>query len=193
MLTTYTIGDLLEGCPGFKEWLWDLFSPGEPMPSTPSYALSLIWPSLSGSLQDKLAQLNAMTVTGPGVDVSIQQVAGFLLLNGIYPTIDTFAGTTNNGTQPHDGALLAAKTFLAWIGLQNAPLVHMSQPAVVSAVTQMGNAMVAQEEAAPGSTGFTQAVLDGLLALGQTTQPWWQANGFSGPVTSGDAAAAGLT
>ena len=162
------------------------------MSSTPSYSLSLIWPTLSGQAADKLAALNAMTVAGPGVDVSIQQVAGFMLLNGIYPTVTAFAASANNGTQPHDGALLAAKTFVAWMALQNAPPVHMSQPDVVAAVTQMGNAMVAQEVAAPGSTGFTQAILNGLLALGQTTMPWWQANGFSGPLTSADVAAAGL-
>jgi hypothetical protein len=163
------------------------------MPSTPSYALSQIWPSLSGATTtDKLATLNAMTVAGPAVDVSIQQVMGFLLINGIYPTIAAFAGTTANSTQPHDGALQAAKTFMAWIELQNAPPVHMSQSSVVDAVTQMGNAMVAQETASPGSTGFTQAILNELLALGQTTQPWWQANGFSGPVTSADAASAGV-
>jgi hypothetical protein len=133
-----------------------------------------------------------MTVAGPSIDISIQQVMGFLLLSGIYPTVAAFAGTANNNTQPHDGALQAAKTFMAWIELQNAPAVHMSQPSVVAAVTQMGNAMVAQETASPGSTGFTQAILDGLLALGQTTKPWWQANGFSGPVTGADAAAAGV-
>jgi hypothetical protein len=163
------------------------------MSSTPSYALSQIWPSLNGTATaDKLAALNAMTVAGPAVDVNIQQVMGFLLLSGIYPTIAAFASTANNNTQPHDGALQAAKTFMAWIELQNAPAVHMSQSSVVDAVTQMGNAMVAQETASPGSTGFTQAILNGLLALGQTTQPWWQANGFSGPVTSADAASAGV-
>jgi len=134
-----------------------------------------------------------MTVAGPNVDVSIQQVAGYLLLQGIYPTITAFAATSPNQTEPHDGALLAAKTFVAWIALPNPPPVHMSQSDVFAAVNQMGNAMMAQETASPGSTGFTQDVLNGLLALGQTVVPWWQANGFSGPVMAGDAIAAGLS
>ena len=164
------------------------------MASTPGYALSQEWPILSGStVADKLAALNAMVVAGPNVDVSIQQVSGFLLLQGVYPTITAFAQGSTNGTQPHDGALSAAKSFVAWITMPDAPYVHFSQPAVAAAVTQLGNAMVAQETASPGSTGFTQAVLDGLLALGQTTMPWWQANGFSGPVTTQDVTNAGLT
>src|SRR6185437_12185827 len=163
------------------------------MASTPSYALALLWPSLSGSTSDKIAQVNAMTVAGPNADVSISQVAGFLLLRGIYPTIAAFAQGSTNGNATHDGALTAAKTFMAWIGLPGAPPVHMGQSDVYAAVTAMGNAMVAQETASPGSTGFTQAILDGLLALAQTTQPWWQANGFTGPVTALDAANAGLS
>lgn len=163
------------------------------MASTPSFALAQVWAGLSGSSDSKLAQVNAMTVAGPNVDVSIQQVAGYLLLQGIYPTIATFAETSPNSTQPHDGALTAAKTFTAWIALPNPPPVHMSQPDVFTAVNQLGNAMMAQETASPGSTGFTQAILTGLLALGETTMPWWQANGFHGPVTGADVAAAGLT
>ena len=164
------------------------------MTSTPGYALSQEWSSLSGStVADKLASLNAMTVAGPNVDVSIQQVAGYLLLQGVYPTIATFAEGSPNNTQPHDGALSAAKSFMAWVTMPNPPDVHFSQSAVAAAVTQLGNAMVAQETASPGSTGFTQAVLDGLLALGQTTLPWWQANGFGGPVTSTDVANERLT
>lgn len=166
------------------------------MASTPGYALSQIWPSLVGqgaSVDAKLAALNVLTVAGPNVDVSIQQVSGFLLLQGVFPTITAFAQGSPNGTQPHDGALSAAKSFVAWITMPDPPYVHFSQPAVAAAVTQLGNAMVAQETASPGSTGFTQAVLNGLLALGQTTIPWWQANGFSGPVTSADVANAGLS
>jgi len=164
------------------------------MASTPAYALSQLWPSLTGSTTSaKIAQVNAMTVAGPNVDVSISQVAGFLLLQGIYPTIASFAQGSTNGNAAHDGALMAAKTFMAWVALPSVPSVHMGLSDVYTAVTAMGNAMVAQETASPGSTGFTQAILNGLLALAQTTQPWWQANGFSGPVTALDAANAELS
>ena len=162
------------------------------MASTPSFALSNIWAGLSGSDASKLAQINAMMVAGPNVDISISVVAGYLLLRGIYPTIVAFAGGSPSGNQVHDAALVAAKTFVAWITLQGAPDVHMSQPDVFAAFNQLSAVMVAQETASPGSTGFTQADADGLLALAQTQIPWWQANGFDGPVTASDVANAGL-
>ena len=160
------------------------------MASTPSYALAQIWPSLAAP---KLDTLNAMMVAGPNVDISISVVAGYLLLRGIYPTVVAFSAGSPLGEQPHDGALIAAKTFVAWITLQGAPDVHMSQPDVFAAFNQLSTVMVAQETAVPGSTGFTQAAADGLLALAQTQIPWWQANGFDGPVTASDVASAGLS
>lgn len=134
-----------------------------------------------------------MTVAGPNVDVSIQQVAGYLLLQGIYPTVIQFASTSANGNQIHDGALTALKTFVAWINIPDPPPVHFSDATVVAQITAMASAVAAQEAASPGSTGFTQAVYNGLLALGQTTQPWWQANGFYAPVTAADASNNGLS
>jgi hypothetical protein len=162
--------------------------------SSPGYALAQLWPSLTaGTTSAKIAQVNAMTVAGPNVDVAIPQVEGYLLLQGIYPTVTTFAAGSPNGNQVHDAALTALKTFVAWIALPNAPPVHFSDPTVSAQVTAMAGAVAAQEAATPGSTGFTQAVHDGLLALGQTKQPWWQANGFFGPVTLVDAANNGLS
>src|SRR5262249_5910703 len=98
-----------------------------------------------------------------------------------------------NSNAAHDAALTAAQSFIAWLSLANAPPINFANPDVLQGVTNMGNAVVAQETATPGSTGFTQAVFEGLLGLAQTTQPWWQANGFSGPVMLSDVAAAGLS
>lgn len=163
------------------------------MASSPGYALSQLWPSLTGTTSQKIAQANAMTVAGPNVDVAIPQVAGYLLLQGIYPTVVAFASGSTNGNQIHDGALTALKTFVAWLSIPNAPPVHFSDPTVFAQITAFAGAVAAQETASPGSTGFTQAVHDGLLALGQTKQPWWQANGFYAPVTLTDAANNGLS
>jgi hypothetical protein len=167
------------------------------MASSPGYALAQLWPSLTaGTTAAKVAQVNAMTVAGPNVDVGIPQVAGYLLLQGIYPTVQTFATSnySTNGSDPvHDRALTALKTFVAWISIPNAPPVHFSDPTVYALITAFAGAVAAQETATPGSTGFTQAVHDGLLALGQTTQPWWQANGFFAPVTLADAINNGLS
>jgi len=164
------------------------------MPSSPGYALAQLWPSLNGATTaDKIAQVNAMTVAGPNVDVSISQVAGYLLLQGIYPTVVAFAASSPNNDAVHDGALTALKTFTAWLTIPNAPPVHMSDPTVFAQVSAMAGAVAAQEAATPGSTGFTSGVYNGLLALGQTKQPWWQANGFYAPVTLADAANNGLS
>jgi hypothetical protein len=157
-----------------------------------NFALGQIWQTLSGSPAEIIAQINAMTVAGPNVDVAIPQVAGYLLLQGIYPTVVAFAAGSPTNEPVHDGALTALKTFVAWLSIPNAPPVHFSDPAVVAQVTAMAQAVAAQEAASPGSTGFTQAVYNGLLALGTTTLPWWQANGFSGPVTLADAHRSGL-
>lgn len=123
------------------------------MPSSPGYALSQLWPSLSGTTADKVAQVNAMTVSGPNVDVSIQQLVGYLLLQGIYPTVVQFSSGSTNGNPLHDGALLALKTFVAWLNIPNAPPVHFSDPTVFSQVSAMAQAVTAQETASPGSTG----------------------------------------
>lgn len=158
------------------------------------FALSQLWTTLAaGSTADKVAQVNATMVAGPNIDVAIPQVAGYLLLQGIYPTVVAFAAGSPNSDPVHDGALTALKTFVAWLALPDAPPVHFSDPVVMAEVTAMAQAVAAQEAASPGSTGFTQPVYQGLLALGQTTLPWWQANGFDGPVTLADVANGGLT
>jgi hypothetical protein len=99
------------------------------MASSPGYALAQLWPSLNaGTTAAKIAQVNAMTVAGPNVDVGIPQVAGYLFLQGIYPTMTAFAAGSSTGNATHDAALTALKTFVAWISLPNAPPVHFSDP-----------------------------------------------------------------
>lgn len=157
-----------------------------------AFALSQIWPTV-GTTEDKLAFVNALIVAGPNIDVAIPQVAGYLLLAGIYPIVESFATGSPTGDPIHDGALIALKTFVAWLTIPNAPPVHFSDPVVFAQITAFTGVVAAQEASSPGSTGFTQEVHDGLLALGQTALPWWQANGFRGPVTLTDAANFGLT
>jgi hypothetical protein len=162
------------------------------MASTPSYALSQVWAGFSGTTASKLTQVNALTVAGPNVDVDTTDVAAYLLLQGVYPRFQLFAAGSPTGDATHDAALVAAQSFIAWLGLPNSPPINTAKPEVFAAMSNMGNAVVAYETATPGATGFTQAVLTGLLALAQTTMPWWQANGFSKPVTAADVANAGL-
>lgn len=150
-------------------------------------SLKTLWPTLSGTTDQKLAQVNIMTVTGPNVDVSVEQVVGFLLLQGVYPALIAFASGSTGSAQ----SLAAAKTLVAWITVPNAPILQMSNPTVFTEVQGMAEAVVAQETTSPGSTGFTQAVMNGLMALAASTTLWWQANGYTSPFSESDLEAAG--
>ena len=158
-----------------------------------SYYGSLIgkWGTLSGTTAQKLAAINALTVPGPSVDVSVSSVVGYLLLSGGYLPLAAFAQTAATGNTTHDTALAAAKTVMALMTIPNAPSFGMSNPGTFAAVKGMADAILAQETASPGSTGFTQAIHDGLLALCSTSTPWWQSAGYTGPFSQADLAAAG--
>ena len=134
-------------------------------------ALRSIWPTLSGTVADKVATINAMTV--------------------VYPALASFAASAGNGNATHDAALGAAKVLMAWVTAPNAPRIKMSDPTVYATVSGMAAALVAQETAAPGSTGFTAPFSASLIGLSASTTPWWQANGLTGPVTEPDLANAG--
>jgi hypothetical protein len=154
-------------------------------------ALVTKWATLTGTTADKLAAVNAATVAGPNVDVTVPQIVGYLLLHGAYLPVAAFAQGATTGDATHDAALAAAKTLMAAITVPNAPTLGMSDPSTYAIIKGMADAVLAQETASPGSTGFTQAVHDGLLALAATTTPWWQANGYGGPFNTNDLAAAG--
>lgn len=156
-------------------------------------ALKAEWATLTGTIAEKLAAVNAATVAGPNVDVTVPQIVGYLLLNGAYLPVSAFAQGATTGNATHDAALAAAKTLMAAITVPNAPTLRMSDPSTYAIIKGMADAVLAQETASPGSTGFTQAVHNGLLALAATTVPWWQANGYASPLNGHDLVAAGLT
>ena len=160
-------------------------------------ALVAKWATLSGSTADKLAAVNAATVAGPAQDVTVEAVAGQLLLNGVYPTLATFAASTPSGNATHDAALQAARVLMAWVTVPNAPSIKMSDPTVYATVAGMAAAIVAQETASPGSTGFTATFSAKLLGLAATVLPWATApvalggGGLGGAVSQNDLDAAG--
>ena len=155
-------------------------------------ALKVKWATLSGTTAEKLAAINALTVAGPNVDVAVSTVVGKLMLTGAYLPLAQFAQGANNADQTHDAALAAAKTLMALVAVPNAPAFAMSDAASFTAIKQMMDAILAQESAAAGSTGFTSAVHDALLSLCATTAPWWQAKGYTSPIGQGDLDAAEL-
>jgi hypothetical protein len=155
-------------------------------------ALIAEWSTLAaGTTAQKLAAINAETVAGPNIAVAVSQVVGSLLLSGGYATLSSFAAGALNSNATHDAALMAAKTLMALMTVPNSPAIDMSNPTTLAIVKGMADAILAQETAAPGGTGFTQAVHDGLLALCATSIPWWKVSGYSSPISAGDLSAAG--
>jgi hypothetical protein len=155
-------------------------------------ALVAKWATLTGTTQQKLDVLNGTMVAGPTVDVTVPQVVGYLLLNQSYLPLQSFALTTApGGNATYAAALVAAKTLIEWLTVANAPTMQMSNAAVAQTVAGMAGLLLAQETAAPGSTGFTSAVFNGLLALAATQIPWWFSSGYTSPISAGDLAAAG--
>lgn len=156
-------------------------------------ALRAKWLELGGGAPaDKLPVINALTVDGPKVDVSVPAVVGKLMLTGAYLPLAAFSMASATNDTTHDVALAAAKMLMAIITTPNAPSFQMSDATVYVSVKGMMDAILAQETAAAGSTGFTQGVHDALMALSATTVPWWQANGYSSPIGTGDLSAVGL-
>jgi hypothetical protein len=154
-------------------------------------ALIAKWATLTGTTAEKLATINALTVAGPRSDTQVSSVLGSLMLGGAYLTLYSFAQGTFNGDAMHDQALGAAKLLMAITSNPNAPAFNMSNPDRYAQIAGMLGAIMAQEAAAPGTTGVTQTVHDGLLALCETTLPWWQANGYTSPFSENDLIAAG--
>jgi hypothetical protein len=154
-------------------------------------ALTAKWATLPGTTAQKLAAVNAAMAAGPNVDVGVSAVVGKLVLTGAYLPVAAFAQSVPTNTTTHDNALGAAKMLMAMVMSPNAPAFQMSDPTTFATVKGMMDAILAQESAAAGSTGFTQAVHDALLALCATTVPWWQSAGYSSPISQNDLVAAG--
>lgn len=143
-------------------------------------------PVYNGLSDGEVAEkLNAIMVPGPAQDVSAADVSAYLLLGGEFFTVEAFAAGALTGDATHDSALMAAKSLVAILSLPQPPTFQMSNPAVAAKVGAMVGALLAQEKAAAGSTGMTQALHDGLLALAQPLVPWPQTIGF-GVLDHGD-------
>jgi hypothetical protein len=140
----------------------------------------------------KLDAINGWTVAGT-VDVPVEAVVGNLMLSGAYLTLAAFSQGAPTGNATHDTALGAAKTLMALLTLPNVPPFGTSNSTTYAIVKGMADAILAQETATPGSTGFTQAIHDGLLALAATTIPWSQANDYGPSIGLGYLNNAGLS
>ena len=160
-------------------------------------ALIVRWATLTGTTDQKLAAVNALTVAGPNVDVQIQNVVGTLMLSGAYLRLAAFAQTAPTGVTVHDTALGASMLLMSLLTSPNAPPFNMSNATNYAAISGMLGALLTQETVTAGSTGITQGVHDALLALSATTISWWQApvasngGGLTSPITAPDLILAG--
>ena len=140
----------------------------------------------------KLAAINALAVPGPTVDVAASAVLGYLMLNVKLGALQAYAASPPNGSSPSVVALvvelLSAFSYPAFGTFQ------ASNPTVYSTLNTMLTAMTTDAH-----TGLTSTDVTAIMALAQTTIPWWQATiaqgggGLSSPVGVGDLSAASLT
>jgi len=134
-------------------------------------ALKAIWPSLKGTFEERLATLNAMTVDGPRQPVDVVTATNYMRQNGTWYAIKMAASSNQ--------AAFAAVDLVQDLRVQT---IDFTLPIVM----QMGTLLV-------GANLMTQAQWDGLVSLSHTVVPWWQANGYAGPIGVGDTDAVGLS
>lgn len=149
-------------------------------------ALSTIWATYPASMStsQKMAALNATIVPGPAVNVSRTSIKAILQGAGVLDTMQAYIANPA-ATQPALTAtnyLLAVIIFEATLG----DVLQTSVPANLTMIENLGPDLLADP-----ANGMTQAILTQIMNLITPGVPWWQANGFSGPVLVSDLIAAG--
>lgn len=139
------------------------------------------WGTLTGTTAQKLVALNAQTVAGPKKDVPVSSVVGYLALNAKLSGVQKYASAP-----PATEAGIAGAELVAILNCPNAPPFGMADPTTYAAVNGLLSAL-----ASDSTSGITSADVTALLALAATSVPWWQANGYSSPISASDLAAAG--
>lgn len=132
-------------------------------------ALISKWNTLSGTTDIKLSQINSLTVAGPDRLVPISEISDMLRSQGAWLPIKA-AVTTSVGAAAaidlnEDQRLVTIDINLPIVGQMLADLVSHSL--------------------------LTQVQADAIVALKNTTTPWWQVNGYTSPINNNDLLAAG--
>jgi hypothetical protein len=139
------------------------------------------WNTLSGTTAQKLAEINALTVPGPNQDVPASQVIGYLALNGKLSGLQAYAASAPNTT-----AGVAARELVALFAMPTFSTFEMSNPTIYDGVEGFLTAL-----AGDPNSGITSSDVTALLAMAATTEPWWQANGYTSAFNENDLEAAG--
>lgn len=150
-------------------------------------ALAAVWATFPAALSTsaKLTQLNSTTTPGPAQDVSRNAIKSILSGAGILATLQAYIASPS-ATQP---ALAATNYLLALITYEAQTIgdvLQTSNPSNLAMIEQLVPNLLADP-----ANGMTMAILDQIMALITPNVPWWQANGFSGPVLVSDLIAAG--
>jgi hypothetical protein len=134
-------------------------------------ALIAKWPTLAaGTVSDRLAAINALTVPGPSAPVPIVAVTEYLRSNNLWLAIKAATATS-------PGAAAAVD----YNSDTRAQTIDFSLPIVGQMLADLvGRALLSQQQS------------DAMVALGATTLPWWKANGYRAPITGQDLVEAGL-
>jgi hypothetical protein len=145
-------------------------------------ALKTTWSGIGGSTTSKkLAILNAMMVAGPAIDVDLSVVSNFLSNNNKLQGVLAFVN--NTPATPDANALLAANYLVALLaGSDGTMMPTGSVPGLLAILSQIS---------ADARTGITAGNVTAFNNICTSKIPWWQANGFSGPVTVANLIAAG--
>ena len=144
-------------------------------------ALKALWPTLTGTTDQNIEAVNAMTVAGPPKDVPAQSVYGYLALVGKLVGLKAYADTPA-ATQ----ASLAAQQFFYLINLPTFETFSMSDPNVYASVQGWLGAW-----AADPTTKITAQDAAVILQMASTAVPWWSVNGLTGPISTPDLVNAG--
>lgn len=146
-------------------------------------ALKTKWATLTGTVAQNLAAINALSVPGPAIDVPASQVVRYLSVKGKLAGLLKYAASP-----PAIEAGLAAAELAAVLAMGgNAPPFYMSQAADNAAISAMLSAL-----AADAASGVALDDVTALLALSTPPIPWWQANGYPAPFNGHDLVAAGI-
>lgn len=133
-------------------------------------ALVAQWASLTGTTQQKLDVINALTVPGPNVPVPVLQVMTYLRTNNLWLQIKSAQATS-----PGAAAAVDYNTD------PRVQTIDMTLPIVQLMVADL-----------VAHTLLTTAQALALAAMATTTTPWSQANGYNTPISGQDLVNAGL-
>lgn len=136
-------------------------------------ALIAKWPDVSGATTaDKLTTLNGETIAGPVVGVPVVQVMTYLWTNGLWlPMLAAAQAGTSNG----------AIAAVALLEDRTRETIDFSLPTATALLADLVSHSL-----------LSQAQSDAIVAMGTPQVPWWQGNGYSGPIGYGDLAMAGI-